>query len=282
MLERGDIEALEMSDTDALEILVVEDSLTQAMYLQKVLEVAGYKTSIAGDGKQALEFLEDHTPTLVISDVVMPEIDGYELCRRMKSDPKLSDIPVLLVTFLSDPGDILRGLDCGADNIITKPYQEDEVVSRVQYLLVNREVRRKSTAGMGMEIYFAGKRHFISAQRFQIVDLLISSFETAVSSRLELEVANRKLADTNDKLRKEIADRKRAQKEKERLISELEDALAQVKKLSGLIPICASCKRIRDDKGYWQQIEAYIRDRSEAQFSHGICPECKKKLYPDL
>ena len=62
----------------------------------------------------------------------------------------------------------------------------------------------------------------------------------------------------------------------------LEEALAKVKKLSGLLPICASCKKIRDDKGYWKQIEAYIRDHSEVEFSHGICPECAKKLYPDF
>jgi len=66
------------------------------------------------------------------------------------------------------------------------------------------------------------------------------------------------------------------------IIAKLQDALARVKTLSGLLPICASCKKIRDDSGYWNQIESYIRDRSEAEFSHGICPECTKKLYPDL
>jgi DNA-binding NtrC family response regulator len=74
---------------------------------------------------------------------------------------------------------------------------------------------------------------------------------------------------------------KRAQQERERLISELREALAKVKKLSGLLPMCASCKKIRDDKGYWNQLEAYISDHSEADFSHGICPECAKKLYPE-
>ena len=70
--------------------------------------------------------------------------------------------------------------------------------------------------------------------------------------------------------------------EKERLIHELQDALGEVKTLSGLIPICASCKKIRDDTGYWNQIETYIEARSEAGFSHGICPECAKTLYPDI
>ncbi|NLI80729.1 MAG: PAS domain-containing protein [Deltaproteobacteria bacterium] len=80
---------------------------------------------------------------------------------------------------------------------------------------------------------------------------------------------------------RDITERKQAEKEREALIEELQDALAKVKTLSGLLPICASCKRIRDDNGYWQQIEAYIGEHSEAEFSHGICPECARRLYPD-
>jgi hypothetical protein len=83
-------------------------------------------------------------------------------------------------------------------------------------------------------------------------------------------------------MKKEIDERKRVELEREKLINELQDALTEVKALSGLLPICASCKKIRDDKGYWNQIESYIRDHSEAEFSHSICPECAKKLYPDL
>jgi len=80
----------------------------------------------------------------------------------------------------------------------------------------------------------------------------------------------------------DITERKKAEAEREKLIQELQEALAKVKTLRGLIPICASCKKIRDDQGYWKQIESYVRDHSEAEFSHGICPECMKKLYPDF
>ena len=80
----------------------------------------------------------------------------------------------------------------------------------------------------------------------------------------------------------DITARKRAEEERERLIKELQVALAEVKKLGGLLPICASCKSIRDDQGYWQQIEAYIQDHSEAEFSHSVCPKCAKKLYPEV
>jgi DNA repair exonuclease SbcCD ATPase subunit len=90
------------------------------------------------------------------------------------------------------------------------------------------------------------------------------------------------LITANEQLQQEIVERKRAEEERERLISELRDALAEVKTLSGLLPICSSCKNIRDDKGYWNQIEGYIKDHSEAEFSHSICPECTKKLYPEF
>ncbi len=80
----------------------------------------------------------------------------------------------------------------------------------------------------------------------------------------------------------DITERKRLWEEREKLIGDLREALKKVKTLSGLLPICSSCKKIRDDKGYWNQIESYISTRSEAEFSHGMCPECMKKLYPDL
>ncbi len=81
---------------------------------------------------------------------------------------------------------------------------------------------------------------------------------------------------------RDITERRKQESERERLIAELQDALGKVKILSGMLPICASCKNIRDDKGYWSQIEAYIRDHSEAEFSHGICPDCARRIYPDI
>jgi len=81
---------------------------------------------------------------------------------------------------------------------------------------------------------------------------------------------------------KDLTERKRAEEEREQLINELQEALANIKTLRGLIPICASCKKIRDDKGYWQQVDTYVREHTEATFTHGLCPECIKLLFPDL
>ena len=185
----------------------------------------------------------------------MPEMDGYELCRQIKEDENFKDIPVILLTQLSEPEDIIKGLDCGADNFITKPYDEEFLLSRIQYILANSELRKGSIhTEMGIEIFFAGQKHFISSDRMQILDLLFSMFYNVIQNNRELEQANR----------------------------ELKEALETVKTLEGFIPICANCKKIRDDEGYWHQVETYIQEHSEAEFSHGICPECTKKLYPDF
>ena len=101
-----------------------------------------------------------------------------------------------------------------------------------------------------------------------------------LEKRVEQRTAE--LRKTNENLSLEVAEREKAEQEREQVIVKLQQALAQVKRLSGFLPICASCKKIRDDQGYWQQVEAYIRDHSEAEFSHGLCPECAKKLYPEL
>lgn len=280
-MKRPDSESTS-TDLDTVEILVVEDSLTQAMRLQMILENAGYSVHVAQDGDAALTFLDAREPTLVISDIVMPGMDGFELCSRIKERNGSADLPVILVTYLSDPADILRGLQCGADNFITKPYDESALLSRIRYLLINREFRKRSEAGLGVQVFFAGRKQVLTAERMQILDLLLSSFETAVNNKRDVEMANKELVRVNDRLKQEIRERKLAEAEKQRLIGELTEALVKVKSLSGLLPICASCKKIRNDKGYWQQIEAYIRDHTEADFSHGICPDCAKKLYPDL
>jgi hypothetical protein len=100
--------------------------------------------------------------------------------------------------------------------------------------------------------------------------------------RRQLRAQNIEIQKAQEEIKVEIEERRRAQADKDNLIIKLQDALTKVKTLSGLFPICSSCKKIRDDKGYWNQIESYIRDHSNAEFSHSICPDCAKKLYPDM
>jgi hypothetical protein len=118
---------------------------------------------------------------------------------------------------------------------------------------------------------------------FLILLFLVSLYLIRVQ---RIKVRNKQLEEAvkerTAELRQEIAERSSVEKERERLISELQRALAEVKTLTGMLPICASCKRIRDDEGYWQQVEVYVKDRSDADFSHAICPDCLKELYPEI
>jgi len=186
------------------EILIVEDSLTQAEQLKYTLDQHGYRVSVALNGKQALAWLSKHKPQIVVSDILMPEMDGYQLCRQIKSDENWKDIPVLLLTSLSDPRDIVRGLECGADNFITKPYNKELLLSRVQYMLLNQEVRKQGRTQIGMEIIFGEQKYFITPEREQILDLLISSYETAVQKNLELIRVQDELRALNESLEEKV------------------------------------------------------------------------------
>ena len=172
---------------ERIEILLVEPSMTQAMNLQFTLEKNGYDVSVSRNGRHALESISLQKPTMIISAVVMPEMDGYELCRQMKADEKLKDIPVILLTSLADPQDVIRGMECGANNFIAKPYDEKFLLSRIRYILANQELRKISLSEMGLEIFFGGRKYFITPDRIQMIDMLFSTYEMAVQKNLELE-----------------------------------------------------------------------------------------------
>jgi signal transduction histidine kinase len=194
----------------ALQILIAEDSATQAQRLQHILEQHGYRVTAAANGRLALEAAQRSKPALIISDVVMPEMNGYELCSRVKADACLSHVPVVLVTTLSDPHDVIRGLECGADNFILKPYDADQLLRRIQFVLVNSQMRRSEQPGMGLEIVFGGQKHFITADRLQILNLLLSTYEAAMQRNAELSSTRDALRQTNLNLRQltlELEDR---------------------------------------------------------------------------
>ena len=132
-------------------------------------------------------------------------------------------------------------------------------------------------------IYLTANTDSLTFERAKISEpfgYLLKPFEERLLPST-IEMALYKAA-TEKKLREHHLHLEEMAKEREKLITELKEALAKVKTLSGFLPICASCKKIRDDKGYWSQIESYIYEHSDAVFSHGICPDCAQKLYPDL
>ncbi|GAB6179508.1 diguanylate cyclase [Desulfotomaculum defluvii] len=182
-------------------ILVVEDSRTQAEQLRYILEQNGYQVYVTYNGVQALDYIIMKKPTIIISDIIMPEMDGYELCKTVKTNESLKDIPVILLTGLSDPKDVIKGLSSGADNFLTKPFNEQFLLSRIRHILINKELRQCGSTEMGMEVFFEGQKHFLTSERMQIIDLLLSTFENAVQKNLELEQSNNQLKDALNQIR---------------------------------------------------------------------------------
>jgi signal transduction histidine kinase len=181
-------------------ILIAEDSPTQAEQLRFLLEERGYNVTAAADGMQALAAARKEKPTLVISDVMMPELDGYGLCREIKADEALREIPVILLTSLGSPNDVIKGLECGADFFLRKPYDERHMLSRVDHVLCNRTLRASAGIRGDLEVVLSGQRHSINSGRQQILDLLISTYEEAVRINEELASSNRQLEIRNSEV----------------------------------------------------------------------------------
>jgi CheY-like chemotaxis protein len=203
---------MSMPATQPAAVLIVDDDPANLELLFQHLSQAGYRVLVAETGQLALERAELAQPEAILLDVMMPGMDGFETCRRLKQQATTHAIPVIFMTALADTADKVKGFAAGGVDYVTKPFQPEELLARVQahttVYLLQKELRRKN--------------------------------------------------------------------------SELEAALSQVKRLSGLLPICASCKKIRDDQGYWQDVAVYIQDHSEAELSHGLCADCAKRLYPEL
>jgi len=224
-------------DPGSVEVLLAEDSPTQAERLKYTLERHGYRVTSTINGRLALEAARARKPTLVISDVIMPEMNGYELCRSIKTDPALADVPVILVTTLADPQDVIRGLECRADNFIIKPYDERYLLSRIQFVLQNERIREPGPASAGVDIFFNGQQHTITADRLQILNLLLSTYEAAIqrnqeltATKDELRTANVSLESTNQELAQAIASERQSLVE----LKNAQGKLIQAEKLASL------------------------------------------------
>ncbi len=204
--------------TTKANILVVDDTPANLRLLAELLKERGYTVRPVLSGKHALRVTQTEAVDVILLDIRMPHMDGYEVCRRIKAQEATRDIPILFLSALNDIFDKVKAFEVGGVDYITKPFQVEEVLARVKTHLTLRTLQKA------------------------------------------LEEKNVRLEEKN---------------------VQLEEALANVKTLSGLLPICAKCKKIRDDKGYWNQIDAYIENHSDARFSHGLCEECADTLYGD-
>ena len=221
-------------------ILVVDDTPSALKLLTGTLAAKGYEVRAANSGELALASVALLPPELILLDISMPEMDGYEVCRRLKSREESRDIPIIFISALTELEDRVEGFRLGAVDYVTKPFQREELLARVRTHL---ELRRLN-----------------SALKQQTVEL----------------------QKANNRLQTEISERTAVEGELAVKVTQLEATLARVKQLEGIIPICMYCKKIRDDKDSWSQIESYITEHSEALFSHGVCPECRKKLEAEI
>lgn len=181
--------------------------------LARTLQRWNHETTLVGDGAKAWDYLRvSMLPTLAILDWMMPEMDGPEVCRRVRTELPLANMYLLLVTAREGRSDVVVGLDAGADDYIIKPFDPEELRARIN---------------VGVRVLG---------------------------------------------LQQKLAER----------VAELQAALSNVKQLHGLLPICSYCKRIRGDDQYWQQVEGYIAQHSNAEFSHGICPACYAKVSAEI
>jgi DNA-binding response OmpR family regulator len=199
-------------------ILVADDDPTVLLLFTTLLVDEGYDVRGATTGHECLDAVRSQHPDIVLLDVMLPDMTGVEVCRRIKSEPGLEGTFVILVSGARVSSDYqAEGLNVGADGYIVKGVTNREFLARIQSLV---RIKR-----------------------------------------------------AEDALREK-------EEEQRKLISELEKALAEIRTLKGLIPFCASCKKIRDDEGYWHHVEIYVGKHTDAVFSHGICPECAERLYP--
>ncbi len=202
-------------DNSIFKILIVEDTAVQAELLRRIFVNEGYKVIIAENGVEGFHSALNHSPSLIISDVLMPEMDGFEMCRKIKNEHNLRDIPVILLTQLSEPVDIIRGLNAGADNYIIKPYNREHLLSRIGDILETSHKQRNKTLGKGLVAAIEGELLNVEAEPQQVLNFLLSTYENALHQYREslkmdnqlrylnniLEKRNQKLQASEDRLR---------------------------------------------------------------------------------
>lgn len=205
---------------DAKKILIVEDSEIQGVMLKKLLEKVGYEVSWGKNGEEGLAMLREKRPDLIISDIMMPVMDGYQMCRELKNDEALKVIPLILLTQLTEPEEVIKGLESGADHYLTKPFDEEYLLKKAALLLKDPDSYRNDPVKRSIEFEYDGKHYEVHAGRVQTLSYLISTYENAV-------LANKRLIKTEEELR--AVNETLEEKVKERT-AELENEIEEKKK----------------------------------------------------
>jgi signal transduction histidine kinase len=228
------------TDSSAPSVLIVEDSATQAEKLRFSLEERRFAVTVASDGIAGLEAVRERKPLLVVSDIVMPGLNGYELCRRVKSDPDLRGTLFILLTSLSNPLDVIEGLECGADGFVVKTGREVPILECIDRLLRTGGEEAPERDGMGLQVRFAGKEFRIDADARRIFDFLMSTYDAAYRTNEELLKARNSLKELNEGLESKVNERTEELAKKNREIAAMYQQLWQAAKLATMGELAAS------------------------------------------
>ena len=196
-------------------ILLVEDSPVEAEMMRRILVKAGYRVTLAQNGEEGLQSLRKNPCALVMSDIQMPLMNGYQLCREIKQDDILGSIPVILLTALSEPEDIIEAIKAGADSYINKPFVEDITLEHIRSLLSTPITKKYSKERRTGQIEYNGKRHTITPDIQQILNLLLSVYRNTIAQNRELMNTRNQLNVLNDSLDLKVQARTAALQESE-------------------------------------------------------------------
>ena len=190
------------TSTDNIQVLVAEDSPTQAETLKYNLEEIGFQVTVAENGALALASAEANRPSIIISDVMMPEMNGFELCHAIKNheDSQLRSLPVILLTSLNGPDEILRGIQSGAEFYLTKPVNMDQLQNKIENLLTAPDMFLDNEDDGLVEVEIDGQKRAVNATRQQVVNLLFATYDNTVQQNHDLIEAKQKLEDLNNQL----------------------------------------------------------------------------------
>lgn len=192
-----------------ISILVVEDSPTQAEQLKYLLEDRGYKVLLAADGREGLDIARKTMPAIVISDILMPVMNGYELAYEMKHDDGLKHIPVILITSLMDRKEVIHKAADVADGYFTKPLDNQYLLEKIESLILSPDHHDEGLSASGIDILFGGEHYVITAGRRQTLNFLLSIYENAVQQNSDLMLMQRELQALNEQLEDKVIDRTR-------------------------------------------------------------------------
>ena len=189
------------------EILMVEDGMVEAVMLRRCLNRAGYRVTVTKNGEEGLRSARSHRPALILSDINMPVMNGYELCREIKYDEALWNIPVILLTSLSEPEDIIQAINSGADSYIVKPFIQNSLLERVHSLLTSPILRKRVEERRSEKVEYNNKPYTVIGGSRQILNLLISVYGNTLTQNRDLTRIQTDINLLNDSLDAKVQER---------------------------------------------------------------------------